>query len=60
MTNRELMERKVARAKHAHEQAKKRQCVDRAFVSEAAEYTEEEIRDAGVRAAIAQKLLQRR
>lgn len=59
MTNRELMDRKLARAKHAHEQNKKRECVDRAFVSEAAEYSEDEIRNATLRAEIAQKMLQR-
>lgn len=50
---------KVQRAKFAQEQAAKRECVDRAFVSLQRDALDDEIENAALRADIARKLLAR-
>lgn len=50
---------KVQRAKFAHEQAQRKECVDRAFVSLQRDALDDEIENAALRADIARKLLAR-
>ena len=53
-----LIDRKAKRAEHQRAVEAKRECVDRAFVREAAEYDVDDVRDARLRAVIAQRMLQ--